>query len=217
MTESSAEKSKPISVAIVEDELLVARMLNALLSGNKRFGVVGCAHDGRAGLALCLAKRPDVALIDIMMPGLDGISVAERLMEEAPGIRIIVLSARLAPYSIYRIHQLNIPGCVDKASSPDVVEEAILAVASGRTFLTASFAAQWKELEHNPDAFFKILSDREIAVLQSLARGMSAGDTAQLLDISSDTVKTHQRNIRKKLGAHNAVDLLKHARQTGIF
>ncbi len=211
------KKTEQIRVAVVEDEVLVASMLVAWLGRQRRFSVVGSAPDGLKGWDLCLSTRPDVALIDVTMPGQDGLTLAERLLQEMPDLKIIILSARFDPYCIYRIHRLNIPGYVDKASPPEEVTKAILAVARGKTYQTPRYVEQWHQLRLDPDAFFKLLSDREVAVVRYLAQGCNLHEVARHLDITYDTARTHQRNVRAKLDVHSTLDLLALAKKNGLF
>ena len=207
----------PIRVAVIEDEIMVARMLEAWIGNHHQFKLVASAHDGTEGLALCLKTKPDVALIDIMMPGMNGITLAEHLLSKLPTLKIIILSARLDPYCIHRIHDLKIPGYVDKSCSPEIVTEAILAVARGETFHTPNYTERMLLLLKDPNAFFKILSKREIDIMRHLTANKRIEDIATAMDITRNTVQTHQRNIRKKLNAHNTQDLLSHARKHGLF
>lgn len=216
-TNATVTPSTPIRVAVVEDEVLVARMLVSWLGQDPRFLVVGSASDGLAGWQLCRENRPDVALIDFMMPKLDGLALAERLQQESPAPKIIILSARFDPYCIYRIQQLGLPGYVDKASPPETVTDAILAVTRGETFQTPSYLVSWEQMRNDPQAFFKILSKREIDIIRLLAQGNNLYAIAQELNIAYDTVRTHQRNIRKKLNLHTTVDILIHAKKHGLY
>jgi DNA-binding NarL/FixJ family response regulator len=208
---------KPIRVAIVEDEVLVASMLSAWVSRNEHFTFAGAAHNGREGLQLCLQTRPDVALIDVMMPDMDGIALAEALMKEVPGIKIVILSARLDPYCIHRIQRLGIPGYVEKSSAPEVVTEAILTVARGATFQTPGYSSHLRQLHGDPSAFFKILSGREVDILRLLTKGHDLKEIARQTGITFHTARTHLRNIRKKLNVHSMLDLLSRAKKNGFF
>jgi DNA-binding NarL/FixJ family response regulator len=201
----------------VEDEVLVARMLVAWLGQHPRISVVGSAPDGLKGLQLCRDTRPDVVLIDVMMPGMDGLTLAEHLLEEMPRLKPIILSARFDPYCIYRIYRLGIPGYVDKASPPEEVTRAVLAVARGSMYQTARYAEHWHLLRSDPDAFFKVLSDREVNLVRLLAHGCDLHEIATTMEITYDTARTHQRNIRKKLGVHNSRELLVLAKKNGLF
>jgi DNA-binding NarL/FixJ family response regulator len=158
-----------------------------------------------------------VALIDVMMPDMDGIALAEALLKEIPGIKIVILSARLDPYCIHRIQRLGIPGYVDKSSTPDVVTEAILAVARGETFQTPGYSARLQQLRSDPAAFFKILSGREVDVLRLLTKGYNLEQIGKQMGVTFHTARTHLRNIRKKLDVHNTLDLLSHAKKNGFF
>lgn len=208
---------KPIRVAVIEDEIMVAHMLATWIGTHHEFTLVARAHNGKEGLDLCFQAKPDVALIDIMIPGMDGITLAEHLLKELPKLKIIILSARLEPYCIHRIHDLQIPGYVDKSCSPEIVTEAILAVARGDSFYTPSYEKRLKHLLQDPNAFYRILSSRELEIMRHIAAGMSVEDIAKAMGITLNTVLTHQRNIRKKLNAHNTLELLSHSKIIGLF
>lgn len=207
----------PIRVAVIEDEIMVARMLEAWIGCSRDFILVASAHDGKEGLAHCRRTNPDIALVDIVMPGMGGITLAEQLLDSLPNLKLIILSARLDPYCIHRIHHLKIPGYVDKSCSPDVVTEAIHAVARGETYYTPNYRERLQYLLQDPDAFFKILSKREVEIMRHVATGLSVDDIAAEMNITSSTARTHQRNIRKKLNAHNTLDLLSYSRKHGMF
>ena len=211
------KKDTKIHVAVVEDEVLVSRMLVAWLGQHRRIEVVGSAPDGLQGLQLCRKLRPAVVLIDVMMPGMDGLTLAEQLLAEMPKLKLIILSARFDPFCIYRIYRLGIPGYVDKASPPEEVTKAVLAVARGDTYQTPRYTEHWQQLRNDPDAFFKVLSDREVSLVRLLARGQDLREAGLMLDITYDTARTHQRNIRKKLGVHTSAELLALAKKNGLF
>lgn len=209
-------RRKPIRVTVVEDENLVALLLCACLSEDKQIELVGRAPDGSQGLQLCRSSRPDVVLLDIMMPGIDGLTLAEQLIKEMPDLKIIILSARSDPYAIYRIKQLGIPGYVDKGCDPDVLSTAIRTVMRGGKFHTPLFDDAWRQLWADSNAFFKVLSARQIEVLQLLTKGLSLEEVAKQLNLTVQTAKTHQKHIYKKLGAHTAADLLRQSLKAGL-
>ncbi len=210
-------QKRRIRIAVVEDEYLVARMLCAWLGQHRRFELIGHATDGEQGRALCLQTRPEVVLLDIMMPKMDGLTLAGHLRRELPDLKIIILSARLEPYVLYRLQQLDIHGCVDKSCTPDRVTQTILSVMEGKDSWSPNYANAWHQLRTDSKAFFKILSDREIEVLRLLVQGKDLSTIATQLQITYQTARTHQRNIRRKLGAHSAVEVLRHAQKTGVF
>jgi DNA-binding NarL/FixJ family response regulator len=196
---------------------MVARMLGAWLGHYKRLVLVGSAPDGLQGLQLCLEQRPDVVLLDVMMPEMDGLTLAAFLLEKMPELKIIILSARLDPYCSYRIQQLGIPGYVDKASPPEELIKAVFAVAYGGSYKSARGEELWQKLCKDDKAFFKVLTEREINLLHLLARGNDLHEAAAAMEISYDTARTHQRNIRNKLGIHSSAELLRFAKRNGLF
>ena len=208
--------AKSIRFVIVEDEALVSRMLSAWLEQHRELKLVGCAQDGEEGLALCHAQKPDVALVDVMMPKMDGLELATRLRSELPDVKIVILSARIDPYCLYRINRLGVHGYVDKASPPELVADAMLRVVKGSQYRAPHVEERWQRLRQDPDAFFKILSDREIEVVRQLSTGKNLRDISTALGIAYETIRAHKRNIHKKLNVHGTLALLALARTQGL-
>ena len=203
-------------VVLVEDEALVARMLQAWLNQHQDFSVVGTAMDGLRGLEVCRETRPDVAVLDILLPGIDGLTLAERLRREVPEVKIVLLSAHYDPYTIHRIQQLDLPGCVDKSCAPDVLADALQTVLRGERYYSPHYTQLCQAQRQHPDAFHKILSPREIDIVRLLASESSQADIAQRLNITLATLRTHERNIRTKLNLHNREAIMLYARRMGL-
>jgi two-component system NarL family response regulator len=208
--------TRPATTVIVEDERLVANMLEACLAQMPALRVVGTAHCGTSGVELCLKHKPDLVLLDIEMPGMSGLEVARQLRDRLPRTRIIVVSSHCEPYAIHQLTRLQIHGFVDKGSPLDSLRSAIQDVLAGKTAYCPAFAAASRNLLQHAEAYHKILSAREIAVLIAVAEGLGDSVIAARLDISPNTVSTHRRNIRCRLDAHNDRDLTNYARQWGL-
>lgn len=201
---------------IIEDESLVANMLEACLGQLTGVHIVGTAHSGESGLQLCLETKPHLVLLDIEMPGQNGIDVARQLRNKGPKTLIIVVSSHCEPYVVHELSRLNIEGFVDKGSPLSSLKKAIRMVLEGKTFYSDSFDAVRVKVRQHAESYQKILSSREIEVLILVAEGLSDTDIAGRLGILPSTTSTHRRNIRIKLNAHNDRDLMNYARKVGL-
>ncbi|HEX5400181.1 MAG TPA: response regulator transcription factor [Verrucomicrobiae bacterium] len=203
-------------IAIVEDELLVSGGLQAWIARHRNWELVGCAADGEAGWNLCLVQQPDVALVDIQLPKLDGFALAQRLMEKFPQMRVLLLSGLMDAHTIWHVLQSGAHGYINKTQPPAALMEAIHSVASGNTFFDPTVTRVKQEWLSQPDAFHKILSDREQQVLRGVAAGWEDGRIGTELGISEATVEAHRKRIRHKLDVHNDRGLLAYARRWGL-
>ena len=205
-----------IRVAIVEDELMMSGMLSAWISRFHDLQVVGCAADGEAGLKLCRSEQPDIALIDIRLPKLDGLDLIELLADGFPKMRLLAMSGLTDAYTIWRVTQSGVHGCVSKTQAPDSLIEAIRVVAAGNTFFGPVFSQVKHDWLSQPEAFQKILSEREQQILRGVAAGREDDVIGKELGISPSTVEAHRKHIRQKLGVHNDRGLLAYARRWGL-
>jgi DNA-binding NarL/FixJ family response regulator len=207
---------KSIRVAIVEDQELMAAGLGLWVASQRGIEMVGCAHDGNKGLTMCLAARPDLVLLDIDLPGMDGMELAERLATELPGVRLLAMSGLTDPHTIWRVSRSRVHGYLEKTAGPDLLLEAIQTVAGGGVFYSALFAQVKRECLSHPEAFQKLLSGREQEVLRRMACGWDEARIGQELEISPATVGAHRKHIRQKLGLHSDRELLAYARKWGL-
>jgi DNA-binding NarL/FixJ family response regulator len=206
----------PHTLVIIEDENIVASMLVAMLSNQQDIKVVGNAFTGAEGIALCKKARPDIILLDIALPDMSGFDVALMMKEAGMESRIVILSAHVEPYFIYQAVRLGLHGFVDKQSSLENLTSAIRQVAQGKRYYSAIYNAVRTEQLAQPDAFHKILTPRELAVLMMVAAGLDDEAIGSQMGISPSTVCTHRRNLRMKLKAHSDRDLFAYAREWGL-
>lgn len=205
-----------IRIAIVEDELMVSGMLTAWIARFRDLQLAGCAADGEAGWKLCEAERPDVAVIDIRMPKLDGLELIQRLADGFPQMRLIAMSGLMDACTVWRIAQSGVHGYINKTQPPEALIEAIRAVAGGNTFFGPVFTHVKQQWLSQPESFQKILSEREQQILQAVAAGWEDDHIGADLGISPATVEAHRKRIRQKLGVHNDRGLLAYARRWGL-
>jgi DNA-binding NarL/FixJ family response regulator len=202
---------------IIDDETLFAKMLGRWLAKDGGFRVEGYAESGHEGQKLCLATPPDVALVDVEMGDGDGIGLAKLLLEKLPGTRVIIITGRVDAYTAWRAGQIGVHGLLDKTMEPERLGHVIRLVAEGGTFLSPAFQEIREEWMTKPEAFHKVLTNRELAVLHRVTEGQSDADIGKHLGISAETVACHRKSIRKKLGVHDDRSLVAYGREWGIF
>lgn len=213
-----------IRVALADDQALIREGLRFQLAAEPDIDVVGTASDGAQAVALALAERPDVLVMDIRMPVLDGIAATRRLVGDgrAPGTRVLVLTTfHLADY-VYGALRAGASGFLLKDASPEQVLTAVRTVAAGEALLSpvvttrliADFVRQAPP--HAPSAGPAVLTEREREVLRRVARGLSNAQLAEHLGLSHATVKTHVSRVLGKLELHDRAQLVVFAYETGM-
>jgi two-component system, NarL family, response regulator NreC len=205
-----------IQIAIVEDELMVSGMLAAWIARFRDLDLVGCAADGEAGWELCQSAQPQVAIVDIRLPKLNGFDLVQRLADRFPKMRLLAMSGLMDAYTVWRIMQSGVHGYVNKTQSANSLIEAVRAVAGGNTFFGPVFSQVKQQWLSQPEAFQKILSGREQQVLRGVATGWEDDHIGVELGISPATVEAHRKRIRQKLSVHNDRGLLAYARRWGL-
>jgi len=206
----------PVKIVIVDDHELLAESLGAWIGRQPDMVLAGRAEDGEAGWDLCLSLQPDLALVDVDLPKLDGLELVKRLLVKMPALRLITMTGRVDPYTIWRVSQSGVHGYMEKTLRPDVLVDAIRLVANGGTFYSPIFQKVKLEWLSQPEAFQKILSDREQAVLRRVVAGWDDERIGQELEITAVTVGVHRKNIRQKLELHNDRELVGYARRWGL-
>jgi len=215
MNEATTDTPLPLRIAIIEDDALLSSLLKTWLNSKPNWTVVGSAANGDEGLALCEQEKPAMVLLDLELPGASGIVIAEQLMERLPGIKILVITCHTDPYWIHEITRLGLHGYVNKTNSLESLDKAMQHISSGGTVYGEEFSQAVRRLA-SPDAFHKILTPKELAVLAKVTIGWTDQQIANELEISHHTVATHRRNIRVKLDAHGDRDLIRYAEEWGL-
>ena len=185
-----------IRVMIADDHAIVRMGLASLLGTSKSIEVVGEAFDGEDTVRKALKLKPDVVIMDLVMPRKDGIAACAELQEKAPQTKVLILTTFSSSENIAKALKAGAAGAVLKSSSNDELIGAILKVASGEAYLSADIKHLLEDDPPLPD-----LSPRQIEILNSIARGLTNKDIASQLDISLESVKSHIKIILEKLGA----------------
>jgi DNA-binding NarL/FixJ family response regulator len=190
-----------IRIIIIDDHPVVREGLRGMLASQPDFEVVGEAADGAAGVELIAALQPDVTLMDLRMPGLDGVGAIEAIRRRGLPARILVLTTYDSDTDIVRAIQAGATGYLLKDTPRDELFRAIRATAQGQSVLTPAVATRLMDFVRLPAK--EQLSAREIEVLQLVATGHGNKQIGQLLHISEATVKTHLIHIYGKLGVND--------------
>jgi two-component system nitrate/nitrite response regulator NarL len=206
-------------VLLVDDHPVVRRGLQSCLSSKDRLRVVGEAADGDEALQRARELKPDVVLMDISMPRVNGLEATERLRKEMPEIKVLILSVHNNREYIFRIIQAGAHGYVSKESSPEELLEAIESVHGGESFFTPEIAqaALSQFVTHGGSTgTFAQLTDREREVLTLIAEGQSNKEIANRLGIGVRTIETHRERIMRRLNIHSVAGLTKYAIANGL-
>jgi DNA-binding NarL/FixJ family response regulator len=192
----------PVKVLIADDQTLFRAGLARILARDPRLEVVAQAKNGSEAVEATLALQPDVVLMDLQMPGLNGVEAVRRLHQDAPAVRVLVLSAYADRSMVTEAIDSGAVGYADKDITPDEMVQRIL---------SASSTAQ----RHRPAA--ADLSERELHVLQQVATGLSNKQIARRLGISEKTVRNHLSRVFNKLRAANRTEAVLNAMRVGLL
>jgi two-component system, NarL family, response regulator NreC len=206
-----------LRVLLADDQGVVRRGMRALLETEPGVEIVAEASDGQDALRLCDSVAPDVAILDVAMPRLNGIEVAARARKRRPELRVIVLSMHSDESYIVRALSAGARAYLLKEATDDDLLPAVRAVAAGRTFFSPAVSAMLQDdhLRHlqqrGLEDSYHLLTDREREVLQLLAEGRSNKEVASALDVGLSTVETHRANLMQKLNLHNTAEIVLYA------
>ncbi len=212
-----------IRVLVTDDHAIVRDGIRALLALTEDIEAVGEATNGREALEIAAKLRPNVVLMDLVMPLMDGLEATRRINKEFPEIKVIVLTQYDDSEHVFPVIEAGASGFVSKAAASSELTSAIRCVYRGDSFLSPSVARlmvedyrQIARADRNKDAFEQ-LTDRERETLKMLAEGRSVHEIARILAISPKTVERHKTNLMGKLHIHNRLDLFKYALRKGII
>jgi two-component system NarL family response regulator len=207
----------PIRIVIAEDQRLVRELMATLLGRESDMAIVGEASTGPEALRAVHACRPDVLLLDIGLPELDGVEVARTLRKESAPSRIIALSVHTERRFVQEMLQIGVEGYIVKSAAVKELVQAIRTVMEGRVYLSPEIAHEALE-RMGPMSLSRItrLGRRERQVLALLADGKRSTEIASTLAISVATVEVHRRNIMRKLDLHTVAELTKYAIREGL-
>jgi DNA-binding NarL/FixJ family response regulator len=213
-----------IRVAIVDDQRLFTRGLSGLVEMLPGVEVVGVAYDGEEAVALCRKEEPDVVLMDISMPRMDGISATREIKDLLPQTAVVILTGHEEDEHVFEGIKAGAQGYLLKDSEPEDLSRAIHTVYAGNTIIAPDLAQKMLSTFENgggPGGVRRLapppLTERELEVIRALARGMSDRQIAQSLGISEKTVRNHTSNIYRKLHIFDRTQAVIYAVREGVI
>jgi DNA-binding NarL/FixJ family response regulator len=212
-----------IRVAIVDDQRLFTRGLSGLVAMLPGVEVVGVAYDGEEAVALCHREEPDVVLMDISMPRMDGISATREIKDLLPQTAVVILTGHEEDEHVFEGIKAGAQGYLLKDSEPEDLSHAIHTVYAGNTIIGPDLAQKMLNTfdvggrRGNARLAPPPLTARELEVIRALARGMSDSQIARSLDISEKTVRNHTSNIYRKLHVFDRTQAVIYAVREGVI
>jgi DNA-binding NarL/FixJ family response regulator len=205
---------------IADDHALVRAGIRALLEKQSSMEVVAEACDGREALALAIQHRPNVVLMDISMPELNGLEVVRQLARDFPQVRCIVLSMHADEEHVWQALKAGAAGYLVKGGSLAELELAITSVAQGETYLSPGVSGpvikEYVRRTSNEGDSADSLTARQREILQMIAEGKTTKQMALILKVSVKTIESHRAQLMKRLGVQDIASLVKHALRIGL-
>jgi DNA-binding NarL/FixJ family response regulator len=214
-----AVASAAVRVLVVDDQTLFRSGLARLLDEDRRVTVVGQAVDGEDAIRQVPSTRPDVVLMDIKMPNMDGIEATRQIVAQFPGVHVLVLTTFEADNHVIQALKAGASGYVLKDSLSDSIVSSIVAVMAGERVMASAVANRVLEMltgTTTPKEFYDGLTSREVEILKLLASGMANKQIAFRLKISEKTVRNHVSNMYEKLGIYDRAQAVLYAVKKGL-
>lgn len=207
-------------VVVVDDHALFRAGLISLLTEMEGFHVVGDAKNGQVALEVIRKQQPDLVLLDVNMPVMDGVETVKAIRSEKLACRVVMLTISRNQKDLLGAIQAGADGYLLKNAEPDELRKSLLLVMENKSVLSPEVTKQVMQVvktEQSVQSLDTVLTARERAILTRLARGLTTQDIAADLDISANTVKTHVRNLLSKLGASNRAEAVSIAMRSGLI
>ena len=212
-----------IRILLADDHTVIRKGLRLLLEREPEFQVIGEASDGRQAVDLAESANPDVAIIDVAMPNLNGIEAARQISAKLPNVAIVILSMHSDESYVLRALKAGARAYLLKDSAESDLIGAVHAVTGGKAFFSPAISRMlvddyMRRLEQRGvEDSYELLTMREREILQMLAEGNSNKEVASMLNLSLYTVETHRSNILQKLNLHSVPELILYAVRKGVI
>ena len=216
---TSVRKAK--SVVVVEDQTAICELIIEMLEARGAYRVLGSTADGHEGLALAKELKPDILILDILLPGISGLEVLRQLHETQPDLKVLIFSAKSEKQIARGLLKAGVRGYVPKSARLSELRQAVDAVAAGDTWFSETFQKAMTDAltapESDVDAKGATLTDREKEIAVLLAKSYSSKEVAVKLDISAKTVENHRTNLMRKLGVHDVAGVIRFVVRQGLY
>ncbi len=207
-----------MKLVVIEDQAMFRRFMLEACRQALPEAEMKIAESGGQALVLCQEYRPDVVILDLVLPDCSGLDLVPQLREFLPRVRIVAVSAWVDEYTIHRVMELGVEGFVDKGEQTfATVVEAIHSVRNGGTYYSAAVQRVHARLRSDSHSFAKLISNREMQLLPLFGRGLSNEEIARLQNLSANTVRNHRQNIMSKLGLTSTPQLIHYALEKGFI
>jgi DNA-binding NarL/FixJ family response regulator len=206
-----------VSVLLADDHPVFRQGLRALLE-RERFDVIGEASDGLEAIAMAERLQPQIVVIDLAMPALNGIDAAREIVKRAPRAKVILLTMYTEEHHVLEALRAGVKGCVSKSQAAEHLLQAIKDVSGGGVYLSPHVSgAVVQAYLARTELPYEPLTPRERQVLQLIAEGKTTKETAAVLDVSVKTAETHRTNLMEKLDIHSTAGLVRYAIRRGLL
>lgn len=206
-------------VIIVEDQTAIREMLVMILKANPGYSILGETGDGQHAHELLLKDKPDLAILDIMLPGMNGVELVRRVSRQVPSMRLLVFSGHQNVSLVKETIRAGAHGFVEKTASLAELQKGIEVVASGGSYFGPIIAELLRDAVLNPAAASSssdVLTAREREVLQLIAESHTTKEVAAKLNVSVKTADNHRTNLMRKLNLHDVASLTRYAIEIGL-
>ncbi len=206
------------SVYIIEDQTILRELVCRLVSDMDGFDLAGQSGDGLEGMEACKEVKPDLAIVDIMVPSLNGLEIVRMLKKAIPKTKLIVFSGNSTRERVQAALKAGVDGIVQKDASIDDLETAIRRVMQGSSYMSSDILDVMRDLMLNPGASSDLdkLTTREREILQLVAEGHTTKEVAARLGVSAKTADSHRTNVMAKLDLHDVASLTRFAIANGL-
>lgn len=212
-----------VKVMLADDHPVVRQGLRWMLESSPEFEVIAETGDGFETVQLVERKKPDVLIVDLMMPSLNGLEVTRQVVNRHPGIKVIILSMHQDDEYVLQALRSGAMGYVLKDSGPEELAQAIRDVNQGMRYLSRKLSTRLiesmvsKSSDEKPGDVYDLLTDRERQVMQLVVEGNTSTEIAQRLSISPRTAEAHRANLMRKLGVSSQNELIRYAIKKGLL
>jgi DNA-binding NarL/FixJ family response regulator len=201
------------TVVVIEDQTAIREMLAEFIRMTPGYDILDMFGDGQVGLDRCLEIQPDIVVLDVGLPGLNGIEVLRQLTARIPSVKVLIFSGKGSPSNIRELLSAGAQSYVDKMDGFQEFKKGLEIISAGGTFIGPKMASAMRTLIRNPESGRSggTLSNRERQILQLVAESFSTREIAARLSLSVRTVDNHRTNIMRKLNLHNVAALTRYA------